>query len=146
MQPDHHSNRPSTSMPADRSSNHAFEILISNVLRTGITASLGTVLLGLTISFIHHPEYVQSQAALERLTRPGAAFPHTTSEVVDGVRQGRGQAIIVVGLLMLVATPVLRVAISIFAFLHQGDKTFALITAVVLALLLISLFLGKAEG
>jgi uncharacterized membrane protein len=54
----------------------------------------------------------------------------------------RGQAIIALGLLILIATPVMRVAISIIAFAIQRDYTFVAITCVVLALLCISFLMG----
>jgi uncharacterized membrane protein len=39
----------------------------------------------------------------------------------------------------------MRVAISIFGFLYEKDRLYVLITTTVLALLLISFLLGKAE-
>jgi uncharacterized membrane protein len=50
------------------------------------------------------------------------------------------------GLLLLIATPVLRVAVSVLAFVYQRDRTFVIITSVVLTLLLASFVLGKAGG
>jgi len=47
-----------------------------------------------------------------------------------------------VGLLLLIATPVMRAAVSIFAFVYQHDRTFVIITSVVLAILLLSFALG----
>ena len=48
------------------------------------------------------------------------------------------------GLLVLIATPVLRVAASVVLFAIQKDWTYTLITAVVLSLLVLSLVLGAA--
>jgi uncharacterized membrane protein len=56
-----------------------------------------------------------------------------------------GQAVVTLGLLLLIATPVLRVAISMFLFIYQRDWTYALITLAVLSLLLLSFGLGKIE-
>jgi len=53
--------------------------------------------------------------------------------------------VVALGLLLLIATPVLRVAVSIVAFVQQGDRLFTLITAVVLGILLLSFALGAAE-
>src|SRR5579862_7761739 len=86
------------------------ELLISVLLRTGVVASIAIVLLGTVISFVHHPEYFTQHPPLEHLTTPGAAFPHTISAVVDGVGNLHGQAFVAVGLILLIATPVLRVA------------------------------------
>ncbi len=122
------------------------EILISTILRVGVTASLAIVMIGTVLSFVHHPDYVSSQAELRRLTQPGAAFPHTPGQVWRELRLCHGQAIVVVGLLLLVATPVVRVAVSIFTFAYQRDRVFVLITFTVLALLIVSFVLGKVEG
>ena len=121
------------------------EILISNLLRTGVIASLAIVIFGTVFSFVHHPDYLSSATSLRTLKSP-EAVPHTLSQVIEGVRHGRGQAIVLVGLLLLIATPVVRVAVSILAFVYQHDRTFTLITTLVLALLLLSFVLGKAEG
>lgn len=122
------------------------ERVISNLLRTGVLISFTLVVLGTILSFVHHPGYTSSATELQRLTRPGAAFPHTLPEVARGLREWRGQAVIAAGLLVLIATPVLRVAVSILAFWQEGDRKFVLITSVVLALLLASFLLGKVGG
>ena len=121
------------------------ELLISNLLRLGVSISLVLIVGGTIISFTRHPEYLSSTAELQRLTQPGAAFPHTLPDVVAGIRDLRGRAIVTLGLLLLIATPVVRVAVSIFAFIYQSDRIFTLITIVVLCLLLLSFVLGKAE-
>ena len=124
----------------------AVELLISNLLRTGVVTSLSIVIAGTIVSFIHHPEYLWQPPALERLTRPGAALPHTAREVLHGLREGRGQAIVMVGLILLIATPVLRVAVSILGFVYEHDHGYIIITSIVLLLLLLSFVLGKIEG
>lgn len=54
----------------------------------------------------------------------------------------RSRGIIQLGLLLLLATPVARVAFSIYAFAHQRDLTYVFITSIVLAILLYSLASG----
>ena len=49
-------------------------------------------------------------------------------------------AIVQLGLLTLVATPVVRVAASAAAFASEGDRLYTAITLVVLAILLVSVF------
>lgn len=119
------------------------EIAISNLLRGGVILSFVLIVAGTMLSFFHHPAYVTSTTEFERLTRPGAAFPHTFHDVVAGLREMHGQAVVMIGLLVLVATPVMRVAVSILAFLYQHDRVYAAITTVVLLLLLLSFALGK---
>ena len=108
--------------------------------------SLLVIIFGLTISFTHHPDYIHSPGKLPQLTGSTRAFPHTLRETREGIRELRGEAFIVVGLLLLIATPVMRVAVSIVAFLLKRDWIFVAITSVVLALLILSFFLGKVEG
>lgn len=122
------------------------EILISTILRVGVIASLSIVLLGLVLSFIHHPDYLNSPEALTQFLIPGRFIPHTFHDLAWGLRHLHGEAVIMLGLLLLIATPVIRVAVSILVFLHERDWTFVLITAFVLAMLILSFFLGKVEG
>ncbi len=122
-----------------------FELLISWLLRMGVALSLFLVVAGLLLMFIHHPSYVYSMMDLQRLTSPGAAFPNTMREVIQGLLAGQGQAVVAVGLLVLIVTPIMRVAVSIAGFALQRDRAFVLITSVVLAFLIISFFLGKVE-
>ena len=121
------------------------ELLISHLLKIGVMTSLAVVVIGTVISFARHPDYVTQPPALRHLTTPGAAFPHTVREMWAGLKEGRGQAIVVLGLLLLIATPVMRVAVSIFGFLYEGDRVYVVITTVVLALLVLSFVIGKVE-
>jgi len=77
-------------------------------------------------------------------------FPDTLPRVLSGLLAGDAPAIIVAGLLILLATPVMRVAVSILAFAIEEDRTYVIITALVLAILLFSIFgigawLGRPE-
>ncbi len=121
------------------------ELTISNLLRIGVVASLTLVLLGTIVTFVQHPSYVSQPSELQRLITPGTKFPHAIRDLGTALRKVQGEAIVVLGLLVLIATPVMRVAISILAFVYQGDRVFTLITATVLGLLLLSLVLGRAE-
>jgi uncharacterized membrane protein len=121
------------------------ELLISNLLRFSVIASFLLIVGGTLLSFLHHPMYLTSFDALQHLTQPGAAFPHTLQEVLNGLKLWHGQAIVTLGLLLLIATPVMRVAISVFAFIYQKDRLFTFITLAVFSLLLLSFVLGKVE-
>ena len=151
------------------------ELLISWLLLCGLLVSMATVLVGLVLMFVQHPEFLRSAAtssggetaqgsaaeapATDGFRRPaepaghpghplagrGSAFPHTLGQIVRGVAEGSGQAIMALGLVLLVATPILRVVISMVGFAVQRDHTYTAITAVVLIVLLISFFLGKVE-
>jgi uncharacterized membrane protein len=117
---------------------------ISNLLRGGVLVSVAIVLAGIFVTFAHHHDYFSSRPALGELTRVGEHFPNTITGVARGVRQMHGQAIVMAGLLLLIATPVARVAFSIAVFAVEHDRLYMLITTVVLLLLLLSFALGAA--
>jgi uncharacterized membrane protein len=115
---------------------------ISNLLRGGVLLSIATVILGLLFTFVHHPEYVSSKTDLRELTDARTVYPHAIREVVAQTRAHRGQAIVMLGLLLLIATPIARVAFSVAAFIVERDRVYVCITIAVLALLLFSLAIG----
>jgi uncharacterized membrane protein len=128
---------------ADEDKVRKVELAISALLRIGVLTSLLVVLGGTVVTFVHHPHYLSSHHDLGRLTKPGAEFPHSLRSLVRGLEHAQGRAIVTAGLLLLIATPVLRVAISVLAFVYQRDRTFVVITTVVLTLLLTSFVLGR---
>jgi uncharacterized membrane protein len=121
------------------------EIVISYLLRIGVTTSIVIVLVGLVLMFVHHPSYIHAGKDLQRLTSPGAAFPHTLDEVAAGLETHRGQAVVALGLIVLIGTPILRVAASIVIFAVERDPVYVLITGTVLVVLLTSFVLGRVE-
>ena len=120
------------------------ELLISALLRWGVIVSLTLVFTGTAISFFHHPEYLHATEALERLTAP-ASGPNRLRDVLIDAMEIRGQAVVMVGLLVLMLIPVLRVALSLFVFRLQRDGTYVRLTAIVLVLLVVGFAVGGAE-
>jgi uncharacterized membrane protein len=64
----------------------------------------------------------------------------TVHGIVRSAFSGESRAIMQLGLLLLIATPIVRVIFSIFAFAIEGDRMYVLFTLIVLAVLLYSLF------
>jgi uncharacterized membrane protein len=122
------------------------EVMISALLRSGVITSLAIVVAGTILSFVHHPDYLRSPAAYARLTAPPASPFRTLGDVVDGLRHARGQALVELGLLVLIATPVLRVGASIGLFAIQRNRVFVATTSLVFTLLVTSFLLGRASG
>lgn len=120
------------------------ELLISDLLRYGVLASLSLVTLGTLVTFLRHPDYLVSSEALQRLTAPHPV-PHGLTEVVAGAMAARGQSFVMAGLLVMMAVPVMRVGLSLLIFRQQKDTLYVAITATVLALLGLSFLLGAAH-
>lgn len=122
------------------------ETLISRLLRTGVAASAALVVTGMLLLFQHHPTYRSSHTELANLTSAAVEYPHRVRDVLASAFAGQGEGIAMLGLLLLIATPVARVLVSIFIFVRERDPRFIAITATVLLLLLTSFVLGTAGG
>ena len=57
-----------------------------------------------------------------------------------GLTLQRRRSLIQIGMLILIATPILRVAFAGYVFAKQGDRTYVVITFIVLAILIYSFF------
>jgi uncharacterized membrane protein len=121
---------------------HRVEVIIARLLRWGVLTSLVLMLAGTLISFLRSGRYGHTSDDVQRMISESGNFPHNIRWLVEGLATFRGQQLIVLGLLLLILTPVLRVAVSIVAYLIERDFAFVLITSTVLALLILSFFVG----
>lgn len=129
--------------PADASD--VMDKWISSTLRAGVIISAVLLIAGLIITFARQPEYISSKTAVATLRKPSlGTVPNHIDDVVSLTVNGRGRGIIMLGLLVLIATPVIRVALSIVVFWLERDHIFVWITSAVLAFLLLALWLGRA--
>lgn len=121
------------------------DIIISQVLRWGVSGSLLLILIGSLLGFINNNDYGAhggSAADLRRLLRADNPFTFSFQTFIHDLYHFKGQALIIAGLLLLIATPVARVAISIVAFAFERDWTYVAITGAVFILLILSLIAG----
>ncbi len=135
-----------TDSPTNIDLNMRVEIVISDVLRWGVFGSLVLIVVGTLLCFFYSHDYGPaggSAADLQQMIRPETTFPFTFQWFFNGLAHFEGQAIIVAGLLLLIATPVARVGISIVTFMIEKDWTYVAITGTVFLLLIISFFMGK---
>lgn len=109
------------------------ELAISHVLRGGVIISAAIILVGLVWFYLQMA--ISGQATL--------TYPHTVIEVAQQLTQGDPLALVTLGLLILLLTPILRVAISIIIFALERDWLYTVITLIVLLILLVSLLLGR---
>lgn len=114
------------------------EHAIGHLLRVGVLLSALVVLVGGVVYLIHHGGQRPSYRSFH-------GEPHTLrglSAVVGDALALNGRGIIQFGLLLLIATPVMRVAFAAYAFVRGGDRLYAGISLLVLAILLFSLLYG----
>ncbi len=133
-----------TPTPTDEPEVRRVELVVSLVLRVGVTLSVAVIAAGLALMFVHHPQYgtFGGSFSYHRLTSSSTIFPHTPSQLVAALRAGEGRGVVVVGVLVLVLTPVARVAVSVVAFVYERDRAMTLVTLFVLTALVASFVLG----
>ena len=129
-------NDPSVQPTKQRHTAFSMSELIGWILQGGIIISSAVICVGLVLALIH-----PGQLASKTLV-----FPHTLADVWSGLLAGHPQSVIALGLLLLLATPVVRVAASIVAFALEHDRRYVVITTVVLLVLLLSFLLGRGAG
>lgn len=123
-------------MNADRRwTDEQVEQTIGNLLRAGLVLATLVVVVGGAIYLAHHG----SQPPDYRIFRGEPPALRGIAGIVSESEAGRGRGIVQLGLLLLLATPVLRVAFSVIAFVKQRDGLYVAITLVVLATLLYSI-------
>lgn len=112
------------------------ESILGNLLRTGVFISSGIVMLGGALNLIRHGH---EPVTWEKFHGEPAAL-RSLSGIADAALATQGKGIIQLGLMLLVAVPVLRVAASMLIFTQKRDLTFVAITLSVLLMLSYSLF------
>jgi uncharacterized membrane protein len=114
--------------------------IIGRLLQAGVIWAAAFVLVGGAVYLARHStpatNYEVFQGEPQEL--------RTVSGIFHEALALRGRALIQLGLLILIATPIARVAFSVAAFLYQRDWKYVVVTLIVLGLLLYSLLGGHA--
>jgi uncharacterized membrane protein len=114
------------------------EISIARMLRIGILMSATVVstggLLYLRNASSPRPDYSHFRAAQPSL--------RTVADILHGVSRIDPESVIQLGILILIATPIMRVGLCIVGFGRQGDKLYIAISTSVFIILMYSLFRG----
>ena len=112
------------------------EDIVGNLLRAGVLLSALVVILGAAVYLVRHGS-----------SRPDYRIFHGEPVELRGLKgiltqaaDLRGRGMIQLGLLLLVATPVARVAFSVWGFAEERDWMYVTFTLIVLIILLYSLF------
>ena len=112
------------------------EKTLGKLLRAGVLLAAAVVLAGAIWYFSGHYNVVPSYRAFH-------GEPDQFSGVIGIIRAvlgGEPRALIQLGLLLMIATPVARVGLSMVLFALERDRLYVVLTAIVFATLLTSLF------
>jgi uncharacterized membrane protein len=114
------------------------EIEIGHMLRFGVTLSAIVVFLGGILYLAH-----TSGAVLDYVHFHGTPEPlRTVAGVARGAMRLNAESVIQLGILLLIATPVARVAFCIWGFARQRDRLYMAISSIVFLILIYSLVSG----
>jgi len=120
----------SAAQAAVRAETHDLDAVVHRLLVVGLAISTVLMLIGLALDLL--------------LQREMPTVVPDLGEVWTRVLAIRPSGFLALGLLVLIATPIVRVVGSIMIFAYERDWRFALITLVVLAIVTLSLLLGRA--
>jgi uncharacterized membrane protein len=127
---------------APRISDTAIERMVSVVLRSGVLLSATVVLAGGIYYLARHGD----ETADYRTFRGQPSIDRIFGEIIRGAIDLRARSIIQAGILLLIATPIARVAASLAGFALERDSKYVVITLIVLGVLLYSLISGAAAA
>ncbi len=114
--------------------------VIGRLLQLGVLLAAAVVLVGGAILLLGHGSAPADFATF----RGEPAALRGVITIVRAALHGQTDAIVQLGLLLLILTPIARVALTLGAFTIQRDRTYMVLTSIVLVLLLYGLIWGKA--
>jgi uncharacterized membrane protein len=121
-------------------------VMLSRLLRLGVLACAAVIAAG-WIGNLARPAQ-PAAGAIPQLLRgellPEASVSHSVAEVAAGLAQGRSRAVVLLGLMLLIALPIVRVALTAVTFALERDWLYVTLSMLVLVLLLSGLLLGRA--
>ena len=127
-------------MTPARWTDHEVEQIIGRLLQIGVLVAAAVVVAGGLALLAHYG----GQPADFHVFRGPAAELRSVGGVVRAALALDSRAVVQLGLVLLLATPVARVALTLVAFVLQRDRMYVALTTIVLALLLYGLIWGRA--
>jgi uncharacterized membrane protein len=116
------------------------ELVIGRLLQIGVLLAAVVVLIGGVLLLV---QYGSVPAGFRQFNGEDSTLK-SIGGIVGAALRGDARAIVQLGLVLLIATPVARVALTLGAFIIQRDRLYILTTSIVLALLLYGLLWGRA--
>jgi uncharacterized membrane protein len=120
----------------------ALETAVSRVLGWGLAMSCAVVLAGGLLMLARGQGEAAGGAAIDLATfRAEPAALRSIPSIISGAARLDPPSVVLLGALLLIATPIARVALALAVFAARRDRLYIAISAVLLAVLVASLFL-----
>jgi len=114
---------------------------VGNLLRLGVILSVATSLIGFIKLFIEGFEMPKKYTSLV----VGTSSEKVWSHFWNSLCKGEGMAIIQLGILLLIFTPLMRIVFALIGYLKEKDYVYVVISSIVLAIMAVSFFAGYAH-
>lgn len=124
------------------SGHESMELLVSRLLRTGVILAGSVGLIGGFFYLASHGH----QAVDFRHFQGEPDQDRLAGNIIRGALSFQSRSVVQLGILLLIATPVARVALSLIGFVLEKDRAYIWITIFVLTMLLYSLVFRAIEG
>ena len=111
------------------------QIILATLLRIGVIISVSIIFIG---AWIYLSEYGSMQADYKQFV-PQRSEYSSIYMIFKQLASLDGKALIQLGILLLIFTPILRVAFAVFSFVIEGDYLYVGIGLLVLFIILFSL-------
>ncbi len=115
------------------------EKAISYSLITGVIISSGLIILGLVFIFAQGGAGPYGFAQISSFTSTVNSKTFGVNEVLRGLGAFNGISYIYLGIMILIFTPVIRVILLVFKFMHERNTIYLIISAIVLFNMLFAL-------
>ena len=125
-------------MPDPKARDRQMENGMGRLLQAGVLAACAVMAVGAVLYLLHAGGQRESFAVFH--AEPASL--ESISGIVGQALAGTARGIIQLGVLLLIATPVMRVAFAVIGFAWERDIRFVAISLAVLALLAFGLFSG----
>jgi uncharacterized membrane protein len=119
--------------------------MLARVLYWGGVGSAAVLVVGLLLLISAGGDSATLAEQLRRPTAIGVA-PPGLGEILVAAAHGQATAVVMLGIVLLIATPVIRVIVSVIHFVRQRDQEFTTIGAIVLILLVIGFLVARSSA
>jgi len=125
--------------PTPRWTDHQVDQVIGRLLQIGVLIAAVVTAVGGALYLAHHGAVVPDFHAFNGTP----TMLRSVTGIAHGVAAGQSAALVQLGLVLLILTPMARVALTLGAFLIQKDRLYVLLTTVVLAVLVYGMFWAR---
>lgn len=115
------------------------QILVGNILRIGVLLAMIVVIAGLAL-FIYANG--SNKAQYGTFVEGGHAG---MAALWSGIKAGNANAIIELGVILLIATPIARILFALIGFWLEKDRLYMIISLIILCVMAVSIFTGAAH-